>query len=399
LLLVTAMLGAGGMAHASRIVVAHDINTLASGYATSEEQAFAVNLATFLTTDSGTNTLLMFDSNPGDPTRDFASSVITALTDAGFSVTVTDDYTTPFAGFGAVFLAMDWPIVGFIDNNALLTYAASGGGVYLAGGVGSDAIGEAAGWSPFLTAYGLGFATTYNEINGSVPVSGAHPIFAGVGALQAGSGQSIIDLGTNPSAQIVLTFDDQNMYAVATDIVPTDLLPGRITAIKSGMLAKFVAKPVMGETFNLPVANPVTAGGSLRVFDMSTTAGDNTYALPSGGTPPLGWKGLGSPAGSKGYKYKGAGTVGDPCKVVLVKPKVIKAVCRGSDVTLMPPFAGDVGIILSLGATDRYCAQFGGDEVKNDATLTKRKNAPAPTACPEIGSPGGAFIDPPADTM
>jgi len=47
-----------------------------------------------------------------------------------------------------------------------------------------------------------------------------------------------------------------------------------------------------------------------------------------------------------------------------------------------PPFTGDVGIVLSLGLTDRYCAQFGGDEVRNDATLTKRKNAPAPGACP-----------------
>jgi hypothetical protein len=41
-----------------------------------------------------------------------------------------------------------------------------------------------------------------------------------------------------------------------------------------------------------------------------------------------------------------------------------------------------VGIVLSLGTTDRYCAQFGGDDVKNDSTLTKRKNAPAPAYAP-----------------
>jgi hypothetical protein len=70
------------------------------------------------------------------------------------------------------------------------------------------------------------------------------------------------------------------------------------------------------------------------------------------------------------------------CKVVLVKEKVIKGVCMGSGVTLAPPFTGDVGIVLSLGTTDRYCALFDGDEVKNDATLTKRKNAPAPGARP-----------------
>jgi hypothetical protein len=95
-----------------------------------------------------------------------------------------------------------------------------------------------------------------------------------------------------------------------------------------------------------------------------------------------GWSALGNPAGSTGYKYRGAGTITDPCKLVLVKRKIIKGVCIGSGVTLTPPFTGDVGIILSLGTTDRYCAQFGGDDVKNDATLTKRKDAPAPEACP-----------------
>ena len=65
-----------------------------------------------------------------------------------------------------------------------------------------------------------------------------------------------------------------------------------------------------------------------------------------------------------------------------MKEKVIKGVCKGTGVTLTPPFTGDVGIVLDLGTTDRYCAQFGGDEVRNDATLTKRKNAPAPATCP-----------------
>jgi hypothetical protein len=65
-----------------------------------------------------------------------------------------------------------------------------------------------------------------------------------------------------------------------------------------------------------------------------------------------------------------------------VKEKVIKGVCKGSGITLAPAFPGEVGIVLSLGPTDRYCASFGGDEVKNDGTLTKRKNAPAPGGCP-----------------
>ena len=100
--------------------------------------------------------------------------------------------------------------------------------------------------------------------------------------------------------------------------------------------------------------------------------------------PPAGpaWTGLGNPAGSRGYRYNGAGTSNDPCAVVLVKKSVVKGVCIGSGVALMPPFSGDVGIVLVLGTTDRYCARFGGKEAKNDPTLTKRKNAAAPVACP-----------------
>jgi hypothetical protein len=162
----------------------------------------------------------------------------------------------------------------------------------------------------------------------------------------------------------------------------TDLLPGRVTIVKPLSLAKFVTKPPTGDTFAPPTADPVVDGGSLRIFDSGTTAGDDTYSLPAGGVPPLGWKPLGNPPGSKGYKYKGAGSPSDPCKIVLVKQKIIKGVCTGPGVTLIPPFSGDVSIELSLGTTDRYCAEFGGGEVANDATITKRKDSSAPAACP-----------------
>ena len=172
------------------------------------------------------------------------------------------------------------------------------------------------------------------------------------------------------------TTTSSSTTSTSSTLPPTDLLPGRIAIIKTGTLAKFVAKPDSG-AFALPTANPVTVGGVLRMFDTGAAAGDDAYALPAAG-----WKGLGNPAGAKGYKYKGAGSAGDPCKVVLVKTNVIKAVCKGSGVALTPPFTGDIGIILGIGGSDRYCARFGGDDVKNDATLTKRKNAPAPGACP-----------------
>jgi hypothetical protein len=165
---------------------------------------------------------------------------------------------------------------------------------------------------------------------------------------------------------------------------PDELLPGRAVIIKTGKLAKFVAKPPTGGTFDLPNSdtvngnNPIVEGGQLHIFDDDPfTPASNTYALPY-----TGWKGLGGGA-SKGFKYSGAGSSGNPCRVVLVKAKVVKAVCKGPDVTLPTPFLGQVGIVLTVGTdSKRYCALFGGDETKNDGTLLKRKNADAPGACP-----------------
>jgi hypothetical protein len=171
-----------------------------------------------------------------------------------------------------------------------------------------------------------------------------------------------------------------SISAHATDA----LIPGKILIVKPGTLAKVVAKG----TFTLPSGgdNPTVAGGSLEIRDLGDMFNDDTYSLPSGG-----WKGLGNPPGSNGYKYKGAGTVSDPCKVALIKTNIVKAVCRGAGVTLTTPVSSQpVAVKLSSGTGASYCAGFGGTEVKNTATILKRKDAPAPGDC---FSPSGAFVD------
>jgi len=154
----------------------------------------------------------------------------------------------------------------------------------------------------------------------------------------------------------------------------------KINIIKDTKLTKMVAKPVRTFTVPAPLSSgdPTLTGGSLAVADTGDSNGFFT-ALPVQAAP-LGWKGLGNPAGSSGYKYKGTGTGGDPCKIVLVKETVIKFVCK-DDQLLNPPLTGNSSIRLQLGADQNYCAEFGGTEVKNVTGLFKHKDAPPPASC------------------
>ena len=163
-----------------------------------------------------------------------------------------------------------------------------------------------------------------------------------------------------------------------------ELIPGKLFMVKrssSGTMVKLLAKPAKsGPLFELPAIDPPGVTSTLEIVDTAGDAGDDTYALNAGQ-----WKGLGTPAGSKGWKYTGAGTAADPCKLVLIKEKVLKVLCKDAAsagaITISPPFAGSAGAILSVGS-DRYCAEWGGTEVKNDGMQVKRKDAPAPGACP-----------------
>ena len=124
------------------------------------------------------------------------------------------------------------PSIGFLDNAALISYARAGGGVYLAGGVDLNAAREAAGWATFLNHFGLAFeSTSYNQLT-SVTIDSTHPIFTGITSLGSGNGQSILDLGTNPKADIVQLAVGQGVYAV----VETVPVPPALWLFGSGLL-------------------------------------------------------------------------------------------------------------------------------------------------------------------
>jgi Zn-dependent M28 family amino/carboxypeptidase len=177
-------------------------------------------------------------------------------------------------------------------------------------------------------------------------------------------------------------------------------IPAKVAIVKAAKLVKVLSKTAT--TFPLPApgsaADPTLAGATLHFFDTENGGGgEATFTLDASG-----WKGLGDPAGSRGYKYKGKDDGNDPdpkgtCKIVLLKQNTIKAVCKGAAVTLSTPFASTAGALLGLPAGStalRYCAEAGGEEKKNDAGGVKRKDAPAPPSCPEPPSVPFVGFDP-----
>lgn len=175
-------------------------------------------------------------------------------------------------------------------------------------------------------------------------------------------------------------------------------IPAKVTVVKAAKLAKFVSKSATGFTLPSPgsAEDPTTAGAELSFFDTDADgAGSATFTLDASG-----WTGLGNPPGTSGYKYRGKDdvTAGGACASVQIKGSVIKAVCKGTEVTLQPPFAASEGILLALPAGTtaalRYCAELGGTETKNDATAMKRKDATAPLACAEPAQPLVVAPDP-----
>ena len=155
-------------------------------------------------------------------------------------------------------------------------------------------------------------------------------------------------------------------------------MAGRVAFVRNARMARFTATPPSpGGSFVLD-GDPTLVGGRLTFLDADDPDGnDVAYALPVQASP-FGWRAL----DTGGYRYRGRGTADDPCRIVRVKRRVVKAVCRGAGVTLRSPISGELHVVLTIGDdTDRYCATFGGDEIRNDDVMTKRVSAPPKPAC------------------
>ena len=157
-----------------------------------------------------------------------------------------------------------------------------------------------------------------------------------------------------------------------------DSLPGTSLALKatSGGTRLRILSKAGPAPFALPSAPfaPTLEGATLSVADAGAGSDGQVFTLPAEG-----WKGLGSPPGSKGYRYRGGKN--DACRRAKLTASRLSATCTGEALAL--PAAGALDLELVSGATKRYCASFGGEEERNDGTKLKRVKAP-PAPCPAL---------------
>jgi len=128
--------------------------------------------------------------------------------------------------------------------------------------------------------------------------------------------------------------------------------------------------------------DPRFAGATLRLLNPSS--GEEAQLE----LPAEGWKGLGRPGGSSGYRFTDPGD--GPCSRVVVQPGRLVARCTrgGIGFTLDEASQGTVSATLQLGCDSVQCVEFGGTVLADTGSAgsgTGRfvaKNAAAGAGCP-----------------
>jgi hypothetical protein len=232
-----------------RIVAAHDANTLSTHKAGEQEARFALNVAKFLTQASSGGSILMIEASTVSSIHDYSPLVESALTDAGFGITVTQqtDWTlSQLEAFDAIFVGtiFDEPYR-TIDASLLTQFVQGGRGVYVFGGMGPDREGEAAALNNFVAPLGLSFDANegpglggYNGVY-ETPVGSMHPIFEGVAHLRSANGLNVrptsfegISEVAGEANMLLSSTKGDGLYGVITGVpVPT---PGAIALFGAG---------------------------------------------------------------------------------------------------------------------------------------------------------------------
>jgi hypothetical protein len=193
------------------------------------------------------------------------------------------------------------------------------------------------------------------------------------------SGDYTLRITMDPGGEIAEANETNNVLERPVRIERADdpevRLRGGALAIKPGKLLKFRGKPTGLRPLPTGESDPTREGAVLVVFDTVEGWGME-FELP-----PSGWRAEGDPDRPRGFRYRGAGTDTDPCTMVALGKRRLRAVCKGAAVSQRLPAAGELAVQLHLGGSaKRYCASFGGRTARNDAAGFKRRGAPA-VAC------------------
>ncbi len=124
-------------------------------------------------------------------------------------------------------------------------------------------------------------------------------------------------------------------------------------------------------------SDPTLAGATLYLQD--TIGGDQIGF----GLSASGWKRVGKATDPRAYRYRGKRRDDGACSSVEISRTTLRAHCnlQGEHTHFALPAQGNVFVELRLGAAERrFCASFGGDTLRNDAVLVRRRGAP-PTNC------------------
>ena len=275
-----------------KIVVTNDEWQLSNqGFSATQSGSmqFALNVAQWFSGSSNQGSFLVYSTNFGlDPSQ--ATTLASTMQGAGYtwtSYTAIPGFVFNLAtlkSYQGVFLAC--PEIP--DNNVLIDYVTSGGNVYLEGGTGDCDGGpdvEAETWNTFLNAFGLAFdGTGYNGVGGSIPIFNPlnSPVLNNVSALFEDNGNNILDLGSNPSAQIIDSYNGDGLYAVFYNPASSSSVTLNGTITDDGLPLGATLSGTWSETSG---PGPVTFGTPTNIFadiaghvnPINTTA---TFGLP-----------------------------------------------------------------------------------------------------------------------
>jgi len=171
--------------------------------------------------------------------------------------------------------------------------------------------------------------------------------------------------------------------------VPDVLMPCKTLSVKMDKLDpnaatfKLLCKPESG-IFSIPFGlnSPLTNGFGATIY-----VRDLVSSLEAGRSlPSSNWRGLGEPPGIDGYRYNEHGNFLG-CRSLRLDTGRLKLKCGISVPLGILPADGELGFLLHFhtagapGTELELCAQVGGEEIRNDEVILKRKDAPAPTEC------------------